>query len=217
MSDKLWHTNLITVSCSALILASGQNACTLSLATSAFDLPTCSFRNRNCRLRLLKSIVSRSIWRICKRNTDILAHHTQQNINHFMRDDMINMIMPIERERWSNKNLHPFAELTDRWSMRCCCSLPRECRGNHWAPDSSAVHIRYRLPPRQGLSRLPEQPLHSPNMPKLRQLTQSRAVPPSRFSISWPPNVWRTKRGSRDLLRKAGCRKNYTGMMTVHS
>lgn len=46
--------------------ASGQKARTAAVATAALLCPTCFLRNRNCRLRLEVSMVSRSIcaaWR----------------------------------------------------------------------------------------------------------------------------------------------------------
>jgi len=52
--------------------------------TSAFDLPTCSFRKRNCRFKLLTSIVSKSIWK--KPNAHIYttnALEKKQNISKY--------------------------------------------------------------------------------------------------------------------------------------
>lgn len=51
----------MTLSWCASTLVFGLNPRILSLATWAFDLPTCSFLNRNCLFKLLTSIVSKSI------------------------------------------------------------------------------------------------------------------------------------------------------------
>lgn len=53
------------LSCLAVIEVLGLNPKTVSLATIALDFPTCSFWKRNWRLRLLTSIVSKSICKKC--------------------------------------------------------------------------------------------------------------------------------------------------------
>lgn len=43
------------------MVAPGTKRCTASAATTALLCPTCRLRNKNCRFRLLVSMVSRSI------------------------------------------------------------------------------------------------------------------------------------------------------------
>lgn len=54
-------TYVVMLSWYAFICTFGLKASALSRATSAFDLPTCSLWNKNCRFKLLTSIVSKSI------------------------------------------------------------------------------------------------------------------------------------------------------------
>lgn len=55
--------HFIMLSWWAFRVVSGLNPWAASHATLALDFPTCSRWNRNCRFRLLTSIVSRSIWK----------------------------------------------------------------------------------------------------------------------------------------------------------
>ena len=60
-SLKLSLSHLRIESCRAVIDAWGLNCRTVSRATSTLGRPTWDFRNRNCRFKLLTSIVSKSI------------------------------------------------------------------------------------------------------------------------------------------------------------
>lgn len=62
LSFAMKYTYVVMLSWYALIFTSGLNANALSRATSAFDFPTCSLWNKNCRFKLLTSIVSKSIY-----------------------------------------------------------------------------------------------------------------------------------------------------------
>lgn len=64
-NEMTWakNTYLIILAWYALIETDGLNLRALSLATTALDFPTCCFWNKNCRFKLLTSIVSRSIWK----------------------------------------------------------------------------------------------------------------------------------------------------------
>lgn len=54
--------------------------------TWALDFPTCFFWKRNCRLRLLTSMVSRSIWKRKKKNKP-LCHFDAQHKNIILNDE----------------------------------------------------------------------------------------------------------------------------------